>query len=118
MINKAAHIKIGERGEALAVSFLTEQGHRILETNWRYEKGELDIVSTDQKFIIITEVKTRSNSNFGDPHEDVDESKQALLEDTAEAYVNENEIDLEIRFDIISITLEPQISVVHIADAF
>jgi len=118
MINKAAHIKIGERGEALAAKYLSEKDHEILETNWRYGKGELDIVSTDGKFIIITEVKTRSNSKFGDPHEDVDDSKQALLEDTAEAYVYEKEIDLELRFDIISITLEPQISIVHIADAF
>ncbi len=47
MINKAAHIKIGERGEALAAKYLSEKDHEILETNWRYGKGELDIVSTD-----------------------------------------------------------------------
>ena len=118
MTRKSAHIAIGKKGEIIALEHLRLQGHEILATNWRHGKGELDIVSTMDQFIIITEVKTRSDSKYGEPHEDVDNRKQELLEETAEAYVNENCIDLELRFDIISITLQPQLLIDHIEDAF
>lgn len=112
------HLETGRYGEEMALQYLKEKGHLVLARNWRFGKGELDLITRDEQFIIITEVKTRTNDKYGSPHEDVNETKQALLEETAEAYVLENNIDLELRFDIISIVLKPNLVIEHIEDAF
>ena len=43
--------KIGERGEAIAVRYLQQLGYRILARNFRYQKGEIDIIATDERFL-------------------------------------------------------------------
>ena len=118
LADSKAHIQTGEKGENIAVQYLVHQGHIILDRNWRFDKGELDIVSEYDGFLVITEVKTRTTSKYGEPYEDVDEKKQAILEETAEAYLDQNESELELRFDIISIVLEPQLVLDQIEDAF
>ncbi|WP_425269347.1 YraN family protein [Leptospira andrefontaineae] len=35
----------GKEGENIAAELLREQGHRILERNFRIQKGEIDIIS-------------------------------------------------------------------------
>ncbi|MBL4704719.1 MAG: YraN family protein [Flavobacteriales bacterium] len=118
MSNSAKHIKTGNQGEDFAYQYLIHHGHQILETNWRYEKGEIDLISIYDSFLVITEVKTRTTNKYGEPHEDVGEKKQEKLIDTAVAYCEQKEIDLELRFDIISIVLEPKVLIEHIVDAF
>ena len=59
--------KIGERGEAIAVRYLQQIGYRILARNFRYQKGEIDIIATDEMFLIIVEVKSRSFPSYGVP---------------------------------------------------
>lgn len=118
MSNSSKHLDLGKKGEDIALQYLIHSGHVILETNWRSGKGELDIVSTYNNLLVISEVKTRTSAAYGEPFEDVTERKQALLEDTAEAYLEEKELELELRFDIISIVLEPQPQLEHITDAF
>ena len=65
------------------------------------------------------EVKTRSSSAFGNPEEAVNLKKQQHLIDGADFYLNEKEIDLECRFDVISIIHNNKESKInHIKNAF
>lgn len=115
----ADHINTGKLGEEMAVKYLILKAYQILETNWRFGHKEIDIIAKNSNEIVFIEVKTRKSSYYEKPHEAVGMRKQELLIDAAEAFLEEREMDVEIRFDIISILLdkkEPQIE--HIENAF
>jgi putative endonuclease len=115
----ARHNELGRRGEELARKFLEKAGFRILDTNWRHEKDELDIVAMDGETLVIVEVKTRSTDYFGDPSEAVGKAKEKFLIRAAEAYLETNNLDTEIRYDIISVILtNGGHKIRHIKDAF
>ena len=40
----AEHNDLGKFGEELAVDFLEKNGYEILETNWTFDKAEIDII--------------------------------------------------------------------------
>jgi putative endonuclease len=115
----AEHNKLGEIGEKIALTFLVELDYKIIETNWRQRKFEIDIIAKDKEEIVFIEVKTRSTKVFGDPEEAVTLKKQIHLIEGADCYIQENEIDLECRFDVISIILnEKNKEIKHIENAF
>lgn len=115
----AKHNKLGKEGELLAFHFLRGDGFVILETNWRWQKAEIDIIMLDQKVLVLVEVKTRSSKKFGKPEEAITNKKQSLMQDAAEAYLAEKNFDHEIRFDVVSIILdEKKGSIEHIKNAF
>ncbi len=102
----ADHIILGQKGEALAVTFLAGKGYDILETNWRYKRAEVDIIAKDGNVLVFTEVKTRATDYFGAPEESITDKKKALLTDAASAYMELINHDWEIRFDYISVIYE------------
>lgn len=115
----AEHNELGKFGEELAVEFLQKNGYAILETNWTFQKAEIDIIAKKENTLAIVEVKTRSSLEFGLPQDFVKPKKIQLLVKAVNAYVNENELDIEVRFDIIAIHKEGKSFVVdHLTDAF
>ena len=65
--------KTGQLGENLAIQYLMHKEYTILARNWRYGKGELDIIAKKDQYLVIVEVKTRTNKNYGEPFDDVSE---------------------------------------------
>ena len=117
----AEHNQLGEKGEKLAEVYLKKLGYKIITTNWRERKFEIDIIALEknEKELVFIEVKTRSTEKFGAPEEAVTLKKQEHLIEGADYYINEKEIDLECRFDVISIILnENQEEIKHIKKAF
>lgn len=115
----ADHNDLGKTGEELAVQYLTDKGYTILERNWRNRHKEIDIIAKDGDELVIVEVKTRQNSNFGQPDLAVNKQKQRLLIYAANAYIFRNNLDINTRFDIISIVFDNGKPVIdHIEDAF
>ena len=57
--SRAAHLRLGRRGETLACRLLEESGCTILARNWRCAAGELDIVARDGTTLVFAEVKSR-----------------------------------------------------------
>ena len=115
----AEHNDFGKLGEELAVDYLTGKGYEILERNWRNIHKEVDIIAKDGDFLVIVEVKTRQTDAYGDPDTAVTKRKQRMLISAANAYIARKNLDMETRFDIISIVFndgEPVIE--HIEDAF
>ena len=115
----AEHNDFGKLGEELAVDYLTGKGYEILERNWRNIHKEIDIIAKDGKFLVIVEVKTRQTDEYGEPDIAVTRKKQRMLIAAANAYITRNKLDVETRFDIISIILKDSEPVIeHIEDAF
>ena len=115
----AEHDELGREGEALALKHLKSKGYTILETNWHFGRNEIDIIAQDGECIVIVEVKTRSSGYLIEPQMAVTKSKQSILIRAANAYIRKKNIDLEGRFDIISIVVaKGQAKIEHIEDAF
>ncbi len=115
----AEHNELGKKGEELAEKYLRNSGYEILERNWHAGKYEIDIIARDGDFLVIAEVKTRRTNNFGEPEEFVSRTKQRALIKAANIYIEKNDIDLETRFDIISVLFVGKAyTVKQIKDAF
>ena len=98
--------KKGKIGEDVAVNFLRQNGYQILEKNYYYNHGEIDIIAKDGKVLVFVEVKSRRSTRFGEPEESVTLKKQELLRRTAEGYVAEKNIgEIDCRFDVVSVMM-------------
>lgn len=99
--------KTGDAGEAVAADFLRQQGYEIVDQNFVYNHGEIDIIAREGTTLVFVEVKTRKNLHFGEPEEAVTPKKQELIRRTAEGYVQKNTIiDVECRFDVVSVIVD------------
>lgn len=116
----AEHNELGRLGEKLAKDFLIAKGYQILEQNWICSHKEIDFIALDGKELVIIEVKTRRMTYLVEPEETVDKYKQRFLIWAAEAYVERNNLDIDVRFDIVSIVIDKnnEHRIVHIENAF
>ncbi len=110
----------GTRGEDLAVAYLLARGYRLLERNYRFERGEIDIVMEDGRDLVFVEVKARTSRAFGDPQDAVTDGKRRQLRKVAEGFVFERQADgKSCRFDVIAIRWERGEPVItHLENAF
>lgn len=119
----AAHNELGKQGETLAAELLETKGYHILDRNYRFEKGEIDLVGLclEPAELVFVEVKTRRSAKWGHPEEAVSQAKQQLIFRAADAYLHEKNMrTVPVRFDIMAVILpmsgEPMFH--HIEDAF
>ena len=115
----ATHNELGNKGEEIAIDFLQKNNYKILETNWRFKKAEVDIIAIKKGVLAVVEVKTRSSNYFGDPQDFVNQKKIQLLVEAINEYVISKNLDVEVRFDIIAILKnQDKFEVNHLKDAF
>lgn len=115
----AEHNETGNIGEELAEKYLRGLGYEILERNWYFGKNEVDLIAKDGDFLVIVEVKTRRSNYFGEPEEFVTRAKQRALIKAANGYIMKKNLDLEVRFDIVSVIFTGMSHTVkQIKDAF
>ena len=113
--------QIGNASEEYACRYLTRRNYRILARNWRYRRAEIDIIALHKAILVFIEVKSRYWINFGEAEIAVNSHKEKLLFAAAQAFMEKNNYDWAIRFDIISIELDSQKRVhrlKHILDVF
>jgi len=113
--------EFGDKGEDIAVDFLKSNSYDIVERNYRFGHGEIDIIAKRNNVLIFIEVKTRKNLEFGPPELAVTKGKQRQIRKIAQAYLIEKKIeDTDCRVDVIAILLKknlpPEIN--HIENAF
>ena len=115
----AQHNELGKKGEQLAVDFLQQKGFTILERNYRFQKAEVDIIIQKKDLICAVEVKTRSTPEFGNPQEFVKPKQIQQLVKAMDFYITENDLDVELRFDIVAIIKNKLgTKIEHLKDAF
>lgn len=97
----------GNRAEDLALKFLRKAGLKLLQRNFSCRLGEIDLVMSDQEYLVFTEVRYRKREDFGGALESVDSRKQAKLRRTAEFYLQKHNLtDQACRFDILCLSGE------------
>ena len=99
-------MRLGERGEGLAVRFLKKKGYRIIRRNYKTRRGEIDVIAGDGETLVFIEVKTRESLQYGHPFEAVDRSKRKKIANVAMQYLMTLKEIPPCRFDIVSIYFE------------
>ncbi len=96
----------GKTGEEIACKYLESRGYKIIERNYQYGHGEIDIVAMDGNELVFVEVKTRKSLEFGEPEFAFTRNKLNQVKKVASAYLVENNINDHIcRIDAVAIQL-------------
>ena len=97
--------KVGSQYEILAAEYLTENGMKVVETNFRNRQGEIDIIGYHKGYLVFTEVKYRKTQVAGHPVEAVTWAKQRKICMVADFYRYRHRISdqMPIRYDVIAI---------------
>lgn len=115
----AKHNILGRDGEELAARYLERKGYVILDRDWHSGHKDIDLVATIDNILVFVEVKTRTGTEWGDPKDAVTDRKILRIVKSADAYIRLNQIDKDVRFDIVSIVVEDgEFKVEHIEQAF
>ena len=110
---------IGSAGESVAANYLRRKRYKIIEQNFSCRFGEIDIIAQKAEYIVFVEVKTRKNEVFALAREFVTYSKQQRILKTAMLWLQQNETELQPRFDVIEVVGEGfGRKVRHIENAF
>ena len=112
---------IGKEGEEIAAKYLTEKGFKILERNYHYSHGEIDIVAKNKEWLVFVEVKTRLNLEYGEPEYAINPKKIKQIKKMAELYLFDKEIEeADCRFDVVAILFENENNpkITHYENAF
>lgn len=101
----AEHNDLGKWGEDQAAQYLEKLGFEIIERDWKFGKRDIDIIAMteDCMTLVFVEVKTRQNDVMQEPEEAVDVKKMRNLAKAANAYIKLHHLDVDVRFDIISV---------------
>ena len=109
----------GILGERMAVEHLISKGYHILTQNFRYLKGEVDILAQKGNCLAAIEVKTRSTLDFGAPEEFLKPAQIQRIIKAVDYFVTSRNLDVEVRFNIIAVVITSQRSELkHIKNAF
>ncbi|MBX2847105.1 MAG: YraN family protein [Acidiferrobacterales bacterium] len=93
---------LGNRGEKLALKFLTKQQFKLQEKNFHCRFGEIDLIMWDQSYLVFIEVRYRKSNDYGGALESINQSKQDKLRRSAEFYLSKtNNHNTPCRFDIL-----------------
>jgi putative endonuclease len=103
----AIHNDTGKEGEEKAARWLRNRDYEIIERNWRHGHLEIDIIACKDQFLHFVEVKTRSSGTFGHPEDEVGRGKLRHMIDAGVAWLNLHPGWKRIRYDILSIRLDP-----------
>ena len=108
---------LGRLGEKKAEKYLRKLGYKIIEKNYTVKLGEVDLIALYGNLLVFIEVKTRSNTAYGNPAEAVDFNKQKKYVLLAENYLllNKQYKDKCVRFDVVEV-LGGEVN--HITSAF
>lgn len=122
MAHRTPAQKTGDFGEAVAVRLLQKKGYSVIACKYHCRCGEVDIIAADKQYIVFAEVKTRSSTSLARPAAWVDARKQRKILITAMHYLEENQCELQPRFDVIEVVCDKTTGIVvaveHIENAF
>src|SRR2546421_5550004 len=115
---RAEHLELGARGEALAIDHLERLGYRIVAANFSLPIGrntrdmivnaELDLVAYDGPILCFIEVKTRATDDFALPQTNVDLRKRRQITRAARGYRRLMGLTAALfRYDVVTVVAKP-----------
>jgi putative endonuclease len=84
---KEENYKKGKFGEDEAKTYLENMGYGWIESNYSNKIGEVDLVMTDNDWLVFVEVKYKSDDRRGKPEEMINKNKLSQVKRVAESYV-------------------------------
>jgi len=95
--------QLGNKGEQLVSEYLQNKGYQILERNYRFGKGEIDIICKCENDIVIVEVKSIRIKGFGSGEERITIKKQKKIIETTYAFLDQHQEheNIGVRFDVV-----------------
>lgn len=95
---------VGADKEESAGQYLSQNGIRIKERNFRCRQGEIDIIGYDGEYLVFFEVKYRKDASKGSAAEAVDYRKQKKICRVADYYrmMHGCPDNVPIRFDVVA----------------
>lgn len=111
---------VGRWGEERALHHVVEMGWEVLARNWRRGRLEVDILARDGPWLVVIEVKTRSEPVQAGWHRIVSRAQQERLIRAARAFLAQHpERGLEVRFDVLAVLRNRYgHRILHTRDAF
>lgn len=104
MFKNMHRIELGRWGEEIAKKYLTKKGYKFFKQNVKIGRGEIDLIMGQKKVMVVVEVKTKLNRDYGDPGEMVDEKKIKQLEYLVEEFLRrKNMAKMEWRLDVVGV---------------
>jgi putative endonuclease len=115
----AEHNQFGKLGEQKVIDFLKAKNYRILARNYRYLKAEIDIVAQHADTLVVVEVKSRNKGFYEELTTTISSKKIKLLTMAANQFIQENDLDLEVRFDVVTVIKNGEhLHIEHLENAF
>ncbi|MCL2192334.1 MAG: YraN family protein [Treponema sp.] len=108
---------LGKDGEDRAVRTLEEAGMGVIARNFRWRKGEVDIIALDGETLVFVEVKAWSTFGMENLAYGISQGKRRRIIETAKYFLSMNRQYYlrAIRFDVVFVDKE---AVTHLASAF
>lgn len=109
--------EVGTRYEQRACAYIEEEGMEVIETNYRTQLGEIDIIAWDRETLVFLEVKYRKDRSHGGAEFAIPRKKQLTIMKVAKIYIKMNRLPLNgyYRFDAVLIDGE---EIRHIKNAW
>lgn len=79
--------QLGDCGEQVVVDYLETSGHEIVARNYKTKLFEVDIISQKNEMLYFTEVKYRSDHDFGEALDFIDKKKQQKMHLAVEGFM-------------------------------
>lgn len=100
----------GRRAEDLARRYLLALGGwQAVTRNWRFRRGEIDLVMREGPALVFVEVRSRQHDARVPGYASISHRKKRLLRQTARAYLRHlRERPATARFDVVEVVWEGQ----------
>lgn len=97
--------RAGAEKETQAAEYLSAQGMRIVERNFRNRQGEIDIIGYHGKYLVFVEVKYRRSNDKGSALAAVTRQKQMQICKVADYYRYQHKLgdNTNVRYDVVAI---------------
>jgi len=96
--------KKGRKAENRAVEYLESQNHHVVTRNYFCHRGEIDVITLDDDYVVFVEVKKRGSGSYVSPEASITEKKKGRLIRCAKRWLMENNYQGDARFDVIAIS--------------
>jgi len=85
--SKIQNYKKGREGEEIARAFLMEKGFKLIESNYSNNLGEIDLIMSDEDWLVFVEVKLKVGDKYGSPEEMITKNKLRQVRRVAESFL-------------------------------
>ncbi len=99
----------GRLAEDAALSFLQAQGHELIARNFYCRRGEIDLITRHRQWLVFTEVRWRSRTDFGGAACSLTHHKRQRIIATASYFLSKQKHWQQylIRFDVMLFEGQP-----------